>query len=385
MMLSNSTWPVRFNTALLFSTLFLLLSSCGNTEAGTEKSETTTPVQPTAVTAPVPVQVMEVQNSTIRSQIPLTGRLQARRAVSVVAEVSGKVLPQRKELDVGVVFKKGEALLRIERTQTDLSLYAMRAKFASQLMGILADLEADFPDAHPKWKAYTDNFDHEQLLPPLPEFGSSREKYLFNLRNIPGQYLDIKAQEDRLDKYVISAPFTGVITQSSVDYGDVVSPGKPVAQLLGTQSLEFVSAVSEQQIAYLKAGSKITLRHSETGETYTASLVRTGGIIDENTQTIPVYLAVKGQGLTPGMYLEGELAGAALETVAVVPSHLITRNDEVYVVEDGVINRLPIQRVGTLDSGSIVRGIPDGSLVVSQTVSAATLRAKVKPVRKKSS
>ena len=167
----------------------------------------------------------------------------------------------------------------------------------------------------------------------MPDFETDREKYLFNLRNIPGQYLDIKAQEEQLTKYTIKAPFNGIITQASIDYGDIVMPGTPIAALLGTDVYEYQTAVNEQELAYLNIGSKVKLHNATTGATYEGQVLRTGGIIHENTQTVPVYISVSGKGLREGIYLEGMVNGKPYEDVAAVSSDLITRNNEVHIVK----------------------------------------------------
>ncbi|MEM8527335.1 MAG: HlyD family efflux transporter periplasmic adaptor subunit [Bacteroidota bacterium] len=374
---------ISIKYTLITTLLSILLISCGNESQSKEQEASLTgkAISTSTPTMNIPeVKVMEIQNENIANIITLTGRLQASREISVVSEVQGKILPQRKELDKGVVFKKGETLLSIERTQTDLSLYAMRAKFLSQVMNLLSDLESDHPEAFPKWKTYADSFDHKKILPELPAFTSEREKYLFNLHNIPGQYLDIKTQEDRLSKYHIKAPFSGIITQSNVDYGDIISPGAPLATLLGTSVYEYEAAVNEEDIAYLKIGNTVTLQNTNTGKNYEGRILRTGGIIDANTQTIPIYISVSGRDLKQGMYLEGEVKGKSFEQVAAIPSNLITRNNEVYLVKEDAIELLPVERVGSAAGKTLVRGIPDGSLMVNQTISTSTLRAKIKPI-----
>ncbi len=375
---------IQHKYQLFFVAFVILLTSCGNKDDKTDLSETKVDAAAVALNTTPEVNVMEIKNENIGSVIQLTGRLKALRAVNIVSEVQGKMLQQQKELDVGVAFKKGETLAKIERTQTDLNLYAMRAKFNTQIINLLSDLELDNEAVYPKWKTYTDNFNHKQLLPELPKFTDEREKYLFNLRNIPGQYLDIKAQEERLTKYEITAPFSGIITQSSVDYGDIVSPGKPIAKLLGTGVYEYEAAVNEQDLAYLKIGSSVKLTNANTGKTYNGRILRTGGIVDENTQTIPIYIAVTGAGLKQGTYLEGSINGKSFSEVAAIPNNVITRNNEVYVVKGDAVELLPIQRVGSIAGKSLVKGIPNGSLVINQTVSTATLRGKIKPVQSNS-
>lgn len=384
-MAKNAVESLRLS--ILSFSMIVLLSSCGEEHIAEVNDRQQLPTANPAMTnTTIPkVKVVVVQNNTIGAQIELTGRLKALRTISVVPEVQGKILRQKKELDPGVAFRQGETLLQIESTQTDLNLYAMRAKFASQIMSLLSDLEADYPDAYPKWKAYTDDFDYQKELPQLPVFDNSREQYLFNLKNIPGQYLDIKAQEDQLSKYQIQAPFAGVVLESSVDYGDVVTPGKPIATFLGTDRYEFETAVSEQDLAYLQMEDQVELIHTNNGKTYTGRVVRTGGVVDENTQTIPVFIEVQGSDLKQGIYLEGQIAGEPIADVALISSELITRNSEVHIIKNNTIELLAIQRLGSVGSKAIVRGIPDGSLVVDQVVSTATLRGKVKPVRRKMS
>ncbi|MEL7120439.1 MAG: HlyD family efflux transporter periplasmic adaptor subunit [Bacteroidota bacterium] len=361
---------------LLFALTLSILSCKSELEPTTDL-----PINTAANKESIPeVEVITVTNENIHALIKLSGRLKALREIDVVSEVQGKVLPQKKELDAGTSFQKSETLIQIERTQTDLSLYATRAKFNTQIINLLSDLEADNPEVYPKWKDYTDSFDYTQLIPDLPSFTNSREKYLFNLSNIPGQYLDIKAQEELLTKYQLKAPFKGIITQSNIDFGDVVSPGKLIAKFMGTAVYEFETAVSERELTYLKMGSTLSLQNTNTGQVYQGRILRIGGIVDESTQTVPVYLSVTGQGLKQGIFLEGTVKGKLFEKVVTLSDNLITRNNEVYVVNKGAIEILPIERVGSSNGFSIVKGIPDGAQVVNQTISTSTMRTKVKAI-----
>ena len=146
---------IQFFRSFLLLILVILIISCNSNEKEKATSDVTTKVNSEKVSVIPEVAVVEIRNENIGSRIELTGRLKALRSITVKSEVQGKVLRQKKELEVGVTFRAGETLARIERTQSDLNLYANRAKFNTQIINLLSDLEADHPEVYPKWKGYT--------------------------------------------------------------------------------------------------------------------------------------------------------------------------------------------------------------------------------------
>ena len=58
-----------------------------------------------------------IQNEDLTTQLEITGRLLARQKIELFAEVTGTMLPNRNRFKEGNYFKKGEALLRIDKEE----------------------------------------------------------------------------------------------------------------------------------------------------------------------------------------------------------------------------------------------------------------------------
>jgi RND family efflux transporter MFP subunit len=68
-----------------------------------------------------------------------------------------------------------------------------------------------------------------------------------------------------LNQSIISAPFSGIVTQKFVDAGAVVSPGSPIVALQGTADLELDVPVPEELVRELSPGAPVAVRVDALG------------------------------------------------------------------------------------------------------------------------
>jgi len=90
----------------------------------------------------------------------------------------------------------------------------------------------------------------------MPPIFDSKLKTLLATRNILSEYYNIQADQVRLSKYLVVAPFDGTITDAFADIGSVVGPGNIVANIINSGSLEVECPVSPEEIDLIKIGNQ---------------------------------------------------------------------------------------------------------------------------------
>ncbi|MEM9917508.1 MAG: efflux RND transporter periplasmic adaptor subunit, partial [Bacteroidota bacterium] len=211
-------------SVLLFVGTFLLYS-CGSPEA--EEQETTaerpavsTDSVTTEATSLLKLKDLELYKVTKGDQqrsTPISGRVIPKNTTQLFAEVQGLILPEGILFKEGVAFKKGDLLVSLDKREYELSLEAQRSSFFNSLTAIMPDMKTDYPDNYDNWLTYINDYNFGSTLPPLPATLSKKEKYYVTTYQIYSQYYAIKAAEERLKKYSIYAPYSGIVIQSNID------------------------------------------------------------------------------------------------------------------------------------------------------------------------
>lgn len=211
----------HYRTYLHFLFLALLIQSCGGEssteDASDQKVETIAMIQSSKL------QFFEVSLKNKQVDELISGRVIAKNETQLFAEVQGLILPSSISMKPGISFKKGQILLNIESEEFRLNLQSQKSAFLNTLTGIMPDLKSDYPDNYPEWLRYLDTIDINQPLAELPTTKSKGEKYFVTSRGVYTSFYSLKAQENRLNKYSIVAPYNGIIINATVDVGGLVS------------------------------------------------------------------------------------------------------------------------------------------------------------------
>ena len=188
---------------------------------------------------------------------------------------------------------------------------------------MMPDLKIDYPESFQNWKKYLDQFDEKQVLKDFPESVNEQEKYFIASKNLHSQFYNIKSQEERLSKYQVDAPFSGVLTQTSVHPGSMVRSGQVMGELMNTNNYELEASVRLADLKYVKKGSMVDLYSTDLDGDWKGKVRRIGDQIDPNTQTVLAYVAVSGANLREGMYLRGKVKGRTVKDVVELPRSLL--------------------------------------------------------------
>jgi multidrug efflux pump subunit AcrA (membrane-fusion protein) len=318
------------------------------------------------------VETQAVTNETVATTLDIQGRLQAYNKIGLFSEVTGTLRETGRPFKVGTYFPKGAAMLRIDDTETRLSLQAQKATLLNGIAMMMPDLKIDYPNSFAKWDKYLAEFNVDEPIEPLPEAADQAEKLFVSGRNLFTQYYNIKSVEERLTKFVIPAPFGGVLTEANIDVGAVVRVGQQIGELMGTGSYELVATVPLSQLDFLKTGSKVQLVSEDIAGNWTGTIRRISDRIDPGSQTVEVFIGVSGKELREGMYLRGEAQARSLADAVAIDRNLLIDQRAVYTLEkDTILRLMPVQVLKYDREFVVVSGIKDGTELVTNTIAGA--------------
>ena len=312
-------------------------------------------------------ETIEVNNGNVGSYTLITGRVVPRTTTQLVSEVQGRVRISSKPFKEGTNFDQGQTIISVDNTEFALNLEAQKSSFLNILTRMMPDLKADYPDNYQNWLKYVSTYTIGAPLPELPATTSDSEKYFVTAQQVYNTYYSIKAQENRLGKYTLTAPFNGSLSETFVDNGGLVSPGQPLGTFISNGSYEIETGVSLQLASNLKVGQKVTFNSKELNKDFIGTVVRINDILDTKTQNVPVFFKVIGPELRSGLYLEGSLQLEHYESAFNIPPNIIARDNTVHVVQDGTIQKKEVTVVASSRDSVTITGLENGTELVVTT------------------
>jgi multidrug efflux pump subunit AcrA (membrane-fusion protein) len=312
-----------------------------------------------------------VENRSLNLNMQANGTLEAYRKVDLYAEVQGILKTDGKLFKEGQYYAGGSTILNIDNTEFNASLVAQRSVLFNQLMSAMPDLQLDYLAIYPKWQDYVNNFDVNRSLNPLPAFTTDQEKYFINSRNIVNSYYNIKNLEERLNKYFITAPFSGVVTEALVNNGTLIRAGQKLGEFIDPNQLELTISLSESFKDLVQVGNTVQLSNLEGSQSYSGKVSRINKVVDPSTQSIEVFISTNAKGLTDGMYLKAMLAGKQVSDVCELPRELLIDNKEIFIVTDGQLKKVAVDVIHFTEKTAVLKGLPDGTLLLNKNIPGA--------------
>lgn len=326
------------------------------------------------------VEVATISNGNIAAKLDVQGRLEAFNKIALFTEVGGAVKTS-KPFKKGTYFAKGEVMMRIDDAEARLTLQAQKATLMNSIAMMMPDLKVDYTESFPAWESYLSGFDVDAPIKALPAAATQREKLFVAGRNLYTQYYTIKSVEERLSKYTLYAPFSGVLTSADINEGAVIRPGQQLGELMATGFYEMVATVPLSQLDFLQPGGEVKLYSEDIDGAWTGKVRRIGDQIDPGTQTVNVFIGVSGKELREGMYLRGEADARMMNNVVEIDRDLLIDEGEVYVIKnDTLLSLVPVDVRKFNRETVIVSGLPNGAKLLISDVAGAYdgMRIKLK-------
>ncbi len=338
--------------------------------------EHTPPAPPAAVPQ---VDVLSVVVDDAPVLIYASGTVRPSTQVSVVPEVSGRVVWQKPGLRAGSQLGAGEVFARIDSTP-------YRAQVAADRQRVLqAKLELSLEEGR---QAVSER-EFEILRP-----GADRDASSLTLR---GPHLELAraavttaeaalAQSERsLARTSLSVPFRSVVLTETLDIGQVVGVAGSVATLAGTASADVLVDLTLDEVAYLRIpgvtdgeASTATISQMIGGQPLTRQghVVQLLGQLDPQTRRAQVLIEVPGPTaggipLQPNAFVDVALNGITLNNAVTLPPEAVADGNQVWIVDaEDTLQKRTVEVAWRLPDAVVLRGglEPGDRVVVSPLV-----------------
>lgn len=312
-----------------------------------------------------------VKNGEVQVTIPANGNLEAAQRIEVYSEVQGVFKSSNRLFKAGEKYQKGQTLVTIDGREYYSSLLSQRSQLYNQITAIMPDLKMDYSSSFPQWENYLKQFDVNKNVVDLPKPLNDKEKFFVNGKNITSLYYTIKNMEERYRKFRISAPFSGVLTEAGVTPGTLVRAGQKLGEFINPAVYELEVAVNKSYSDLLKIGKSVTLVNIDNTQEWKGRVVRVNGKVDLNTQTVGVFIAVKGSDLKEGMYLEAKLDAQKIPDAFEMNRKLLIDNSQVFVVENNQLKLKEVTPVYFTKTTVVLQGLEEGTLLLNRSVPGA--------------
>jgi len=297
----------RRTTTISGGLLLLLVgltgASCRNGDAAADTSAAANAV----LVGPENVIVVKAQE--IRTGPTLSGAIEAERAATIRAEVSGAVLQTFAE--PGQRVAAGAVLARLDDSAIrDQALSARAGVATAQNAYDIAKRELERAEALVKAGAIA-----ERDLERARNGALAAETQLANAR---AMYASAQKQQNKTQ---ILAPFAGVVSARQVNAGDVVSPGNALFTVVDPSTMRLEASVPAQALALVRVGLPVEFTvGGYEGRRFTGRVTRVNPSADPVTRQVRIIATIPnvGAALVAGLFAEGRVA-AESRTAPVVP------------------------------------------------------------------
>ncbi|MDX1348908.1 MAG: HlyD family efflux transporter periplasmic adaptor subunit [Putridiphycobacter sp.] len=327
------------------------------------------------------VYVKVAKNESVPVSIATSGSVVAKDRMQIYAEVTGVFESGSKPFKPGAAFGAGSTLIQINNAEFKASVISQRAAFKTAITGILADIQFDFPGSLTMWKDYLNSIDINQDLPTLPKPKSEQEMHYITGKNITTSFYNIKNLETRLKKYVIRAPYSGVLVSATVTPGTLVNPGQKLGEFIKPGIYELELNVNASLKNLLAIGKKVNLTNIDRTKQWVGTVSRINPQVNTSSQTIQIFVEVRGKDINEGEFIEADIDAQNVVDAIEVPRNLLVNNESIYIVRDGLLALMPVEIIFDNEKSVVVKGIADGTKMLSKPLPGAFEGMKVSIVQ----
>lgn len=302
------------------------------------------------------VTAFEANRQKFEHYIELQGDVTTKQNVLIYPEAAGILI--RVLVKEGQSVKKGELLATIDKGGMDSQLNQMKTQIA------LAKT----------------TFERQERL--WNQKIGTEIQYLQAKSNYESQESMIKQLESQLDKYKITAPFSGIIDDVIKDQGTVVAPGGPgseVFRIINLSEMYLEVSVPESHIANVTKGKNVEVYFPVLNRSITSTVRQTGNFINPNNRSFTVEIPLPNSDnlIKPNMTAKVLINDYLNEQALLIPQSVISENAEgeqyVFVATDKNNESLANAERKIISTGltkgdnvEILSGIDNGDMIIQE-------------------
>ncbi|MEM1401687.1 MAG: efflux RND transporter periplasmic adaptor subunit [Pseudomonadota bacterium] len=349
---------------------------------------------PIPETPPPLVRFVPADPGQVTLPVMAQGTVQAELEISLTSQVSGRVMEVSSAFVPGGFFDAGDTLVQIEEADYLLAIARAESQLASA-QRTLAEEEGRALQARREWRDLGADKANSLFLRE-PQIAAAKASLVAAEADLENAHLNLKRTR-------LSLPFNGRIVSKSVDLGQFVGAGAGVARVYSTDRVQVRLPITDRQLALLElplgrpgdviaSGPNVHISTVFAGERWDweAVIERTEANLDVDSRVLYAVAVIdqpfgsddseRRPPLTPGMFVEAEIAGRVMNAVARLPRNALRNDGTVLVV--GTESQLEERSVRAMHSDGRnvwLAGLDAGARVVVSEDSLLSIGMTVTP------
>jgi len=339
--------------------------------------------------------VEEAHSEDVRLSITTQGEVIPRREISLIPQVSGRVVYVNDSFIEGGFFERGETLLRVEQADYRLALTRAEAEVARAQQRLTRE-QAEAELARAEWEEIG-----EGPASPL----TLREPQMAEARaDLAAAEAALRDAELALSRTSISAPFAGRVRSRSADLGQYITPGQPVATVFSSEAVQVRLPLTNNQLSMIdmplafeatgeEVGPQVRFSANVAGERHdwTGHIVRTDAAIDPQTRVLYAIAEVQdpygtgsddGVPMSVGLFVDAAIDGRAVSDAVIIPRAALRNRSDVFVASDD--DTLDIRTAQVINSNTdraiLAGGINPGERVIVSPIQTPSQGMTLRPL-----
>jgi membrane fusion protein (multidrug efflux system) len=322
-------------------------------------------VQESRADGQVPDQIAKVELTTVVEKpvgtyVVVTGQLVANQRAQVASDGTGRVVATLVER--GQAVAAGDPLVKLDPRSATLSFADARAT-----------VEALRSNAE---RARRDCARADDLFQQNTISQSDYDRLKFDCKTTEANATGAIARQELASKAVgdavVRAPFSGVVDERSVNVGEYVRAGTPVATLVEIDPIRIQVTVPESQVGAIREGQTVDFEvPAYPGVGFAATVKYLSGAMREKSRDLVVEAITpnKDRKLRPGMFVNARIR-VGEQPMPVVPQTALRMDGtlaRLYVVVNGRLEERLVQ-LGRRDGGEVAieSGAKKGDKIVAK-------------------
>ncbi len=310
----------------------------------------------------VPVEVTRVNAEGLTETVDAVGTVSALHDVNVSSETGGRVT--KVLFNLGDVVHAGETLVVVDDELKAAALDQAKAQALAAETNY-SKAQHDFARAESLYKSH-DIADVELEGNRLALHSAEAQQ--------KGAQAALRAAARQMSDTRIKSPIDGVVASRRIELGEMVTPGREVANIVDIATVKIKLGIAEENIPKVVPRQKAALHIDARPDLrFEGRVLAVGSKTESSTgHTYPVEVVVKNTkslDLKVGMFVRVQIATKAVKNALSIPIESVVNGDtapHVFVVENGIA-RVRTVKLGirAADKCQILDGLKEGETIVS--------------------
>ena len=325
-----------------------------------------------------------VKNDSNKIEIKRNGKLQSSNRISIISEVQGiKKKNRNKSFKEGERFNKDETLIKINSDEFNSTVKQSRSELKNLIASVLPDIKIDYAENFNNWKNYFDNLSVEEPISKIPESASEKENLFLVGRGIESTYYKVKNLEERLSKYDIKAPFSGILVKGNISDGAFIVPNQILGEFIDPNNFEVGVNIPVNFIEKIKLNQSVSIISEGNKDDVIGKIKRINRKVDEMTQTVKIFIEFNNRNLFEGKFVEVKIPLGVIPNSELISRSLLINDNYVFIAnKDNKISKAYVQPLFYNKENDIVTGLEDGTRLITSNVSGIYEGMKIKVVQR---